>query len=52
MLRGRVVNVKPLVVGLVTETAKLSERESPRTSSDAILVDMNAGAEVTTTDSL
>lgn len=37
---------------LATEAAKLSERESPRTPSDAILVDMDAGAEVATTDTL
>jgi len=37
---------------LATEAAKLSEGESPGTSSDAILVDMNTGAEVTATNSL
>jgi hypothetical protein len=37
---------------LVTEAAKLSEGESPRAPSDAILVDMDAGAEMATTDTL
>jgi hypothetical protein len=37
---------------LATEAAKLSERESPRTPSDAMLVDMDTGAEMATTDTL
>lgn len=37
---------------LATEAAELSERESPRTPSDAMLVNMNTGAEMATADSL
>ena len=48
------MNAKPLQLFscLVTEAAKLSKGESPGTSSDAILVDMDTGAEVTATNSL
>lgn len=40
------------VLVLSSETAKLAEREPPRASSDTVLVDVNAGAEMATTDAL